>query len=77
MDNLNFGKPLQDHSQEELFFLMNNSSSEFGLQAQYELMRKLSLEDSRSSKRFGRWSLFIATISIFISITLSIIQIYH
>lgn len=68
MNNINFGKPLQEHSEEELFRLINNSDPRFGILAQYELMKRLSLEDSKSSKRFARWSLTVAIVAIVVSL---------
>ncbi len=75
MENRNFGKPLHEHSEDELIGLVNNNAPVFGTLAQYELMRRLSIEDSRTSKRFARWSFGIATLAIIISIMLGITQI--
>ena len=74
MNNINFGKPLKDVPEEELFRIINDSSPAFGALAQYELMRRLSLEDSKSSKRFAKWSLVVAVNAIFISLTLATYQ---
>lgn len=75
MNNIIFGKPLKEHSEEELEKLVNNSNPEYGILALYELMRRLSLEDSRTSKRFAKWSLGIAIVAIVISIALGVVQI--
>lgn len=39
----NFGKPLHEHTDDELARLINDSSPQFGILAQYELMRRLSI----------------------------------
>ena len=76
MNSLNFGKPLQEISEQELFNLINNSDPRFGNLAQYELMRRLSLKNEESSKRFAFWSLFISVVALFVSLSTSLIQIY-
>ena len=76
MSNINFGKPLHDLPEEELIRLINNSQPEFGMLAQYELSRRLSVEDSKTSKRYAIWSLILSVTAILISIAIGIVQIY-
>lgn len=66
--NRNFGKPLHEHTGEELIRLVNDSQPMFGSLAQYELMRRLSVEDSKTSKRFAWVSLGVAVVAIIISL---------
>ncbi len=72
----NFGKPIQNLTETELLEYINISDPSHGVLASYELLRRISLEDSRSSKRFAVYSLTIAIIAIILSITASGVQIY-
>lgn len=68
MSNSNFGKDIRDLEESELFRNINNSNPQYGALCQYELLRRLSVENSISSKRFAYSSLFVAIISIIITI---------
>lgn len=68
---MHYEKPIQELSEEWLFNSINNHDPRYGNLAQYELLRRLALENSKSSKRFAAWSLTIAIIAIIISIAAS------
>jgi len=76
MGNINFGKPVQDLTEDELFGVINNSIPAFGNLAQYELLRRLAFENSRSSKRYAKWSLFSSIVAIGIALIIGGLQIY-
>lgn len=71
----NFPKPLQELSDEEIFDGINNHwSPDFGILGSYELLRRLTLQNSESSKRFAWWSLGLSIVAIFIAIILGFLQ---
>jgi len=74
----NFPKPLQDLSEEDLLDGINNHwSPNFGVLGSYELLRRLALQNSKSSRRFAWWSLWIAIVAIIISIILGFLQLSY
>jgi len=75
-ENNNFGKDIRELSEEELFRLINNKANQFAVIAQYELMRRLSVQDSESSKRNASSSRNIAVAAIVSSILIGLFQIY-
>lgn len=70
----NFEKPLKDFTEEELLARIDQWDPKYGVLGSYELLRRLALENSRSSKRFAKWSLGIAVVAILISISMGVIQ---
>jgi len=72
----NFDKPLPSYTEEELFQRMDNWDPKYGALAAHELQRRLAVENSKSSKRYARWSLVVAIAAIVVSLTASAIQIY-
>lgn len=72
----NFEKSLQEFTEKELQERINQWDPKFGVLASYELLRRLALENSQSSKRYAKWSLVIAIVAIVLSFSASIVQIY-
>ena len=71
----NFEKPLKDFTDEELQNKIDTWDPRFGALGSYELLRRLSVENSVSSKRYARWSLVISIAAIVVSIVLASVQI--
>jgi len=72
----NFDKRLPDYTEEELQQRLDNWDPRFGALASFELIRRVMVENSKSSKRFAGWSLFISIVAIAISIFIGSVQIY-
>jgi hypothetical protein len=72
----NFEKSLQDFTEKELLENVDKWDPKFGTLAYYELLRRLSVEDSLSSKRYAKWSLVISVTAILLSLLTSTVQIY-
>lgn len=64
----NFDKPIQDYTEEELLDRINHWDPRFGIIASYELMRRLSIKNARSSKVYALCSLTLAIIAIIITL---------
>lgn len=72
----NFGKSLRDHTEEEIQNGIDNIwPPNYGVLGSYELMRRLTVENSKSSQRYARWSLGISIVAIVISIALATVQV--
>jgi len=72
----NFEKPLSSFTEAELQERINQWEPRFGVLASYELLRRLAKSNEQSSKRFARWSLFLAVVAIVISLFTSLVQIW-
>jgi hypothetical protein len=75
-EHRNFGKDIRNLTEDELFQHINRSNPEFGFLCQYELLRRLSLENSISSKRFATSSFYLSVVSILIALGIGAAQIY-
>lgn len=73
----NFGKDIRELSEEELFRLINNKSNQFAVIAQYELMRRLSTQDSESSKRNYNSNRNLSIVAITIALITFGVQTYQ
>ena len=71
-----FEKSPIEFTEQELQERINQVDPKYGAILSYELIRRLTVENSKSSKRFAGWSLGIAILAIIISIVLGISQMF-
>lgn len=73
---MNFDKDPRQYTEEEIFDRIKQYPPQFGVLLSYELIRRIEVENAKSSEKFARGSMYLSLTAILVSFIIGTIQIY-